>query len=367
MCPAAPPAFGATEEGLCAPRVARAELGRRERLGGGVRRTGGRGAPEPRSRAPWSAHRGGTAASNRFVDRARSVLPAERSGRPWRRAGAARSPARPRSGLSPQRSPRSLQHRPGDSSWPRLGSASAGDRAAPGLRARSHRDSPRRPRQPLHPGGDPQSAAPGPGRSGGRRLPCRGLPLLPERRRRGRAGPGPSHRRGPGLGLQSPRPGGSNGGERGRRGPAYGGPRLQRGVLGLVCAGRTECAAPLSCKRPPHLRAADLGESNPEARGCPRQPLAPAVPRTSLESVRLSFRRGWGGEGREGAEEQQGSRRKEPGSCSLPSLLPRAPPPPKEKSQLGREGRREGGRGDPGSRLQTRFCSGRLQLSDKRG
>lgn len=65
MCPAAPPAFGATEEGLCAPRVARAELGRRERLGGGVRRTGGRGAPEPRSRAPWSAHRGGTAASNR--------------------------------------------------------------------------------------------------------------------------------------------------------------------------------------------------------------------------------------------------------------------------------------------------------------
>lgn len=55
MLPAAPPAFGATLEGLCAPRVARAKPGRRERLGGGVRRTGGRGAPEPRSRAPWSA------------------------------------------------------------------------------------------------------------------------------------------------------------------------------------------------------------------------------------------------------------------------------------------------------------------------
>lgn len=38
-----------------APPAWRAKLGRRERLGGGVRRTGGRGALEPRSRAPWSA------------------------------------------------------------------------------------------------------------------------------------------------------------------------------------------------------------------------------------------------------------------------------------------------------------------------
>lgn len=38
-----------------APPAWLAKLGRRERLGGGVRRTGGRGALEPRSRAPWSA------------------------------------------------------------------------------------------------------------------------------------------------------------------------------------------------------------------------------------------------------------------------------------------------------------------------
>lgn len=46
--------LGRQERGS-APPAWHAKLGRRERLGGGVRRTGGRGALEPRSRAPWSA------------------------------------------------------------------------------------------------------------------------------------------------------------------------------------------------------------------------------------------------------------------------------------------------------------------------
>lgn len=113
--------------------------------------------------------------------------------------------------LPPQRFPRSLQHRPGDSSRPRLGSASAGDPAALGLRALAPALAPPpSPAAASAAASDPQSAAPEPGRPRGRRLPCRGLPFLPVLRR-GPPGPGPSHRRGPGLGLQLPRPGGSNG------------------------------------------------------------------------------------------------------------------------------------------------------------
>lgn len=62
-----------------------------------------------------------------------------------------------------------------------------------------------------------------------------------------------------------------------------------------------------------------------------------------------------GGEG-EGAEKQLESRWKEPGRGRLPSFSIRAPPRPKEKSELAREG---GSRSDPGSRLQRRFCSER--------
>ncbi|MEJ1284821.1 hypothetical protein NN561_015811 [Cricetulus griseus] len=206
---------GRTAEGLCAPRAARAKLGRRERLGGGVRRTGGRGAPEPRSRAPWSAAEELLPPSNRFVDCARSASPAERSvGETLAEGPRCPSPAR----RCPGRSLRVASPAPFSTA---LGTAPGlvwAQRALgtqrPQGSARSHPRSPRRPRQSLHRScGDPKSAAPGPGHSRGRKLPYRGLPFLPEPRR-GHSGPGPSHRRGPGLGLQSPRPGGSNGGAR---------------------------------------------------------------------------------------------------------------------------------------------------------
>ena len=47
---------GRIEEGLGAPACTCASPGRRERLRGGVQEEGaGRGAPQPRPRAPWSA------------------------------------------------------------------------------------------------------------------------------------------------------------------------------------------------------------------------------------------------------------------------------------------------------------------------
>lgn len=359
---------GRTAEGLCAPRAARAKLGRRERLGGGVRRTGGRGAPEPRSRAPWSAAEELLPPSNRFVDCARSASPAERSvGETLAEGPRCPSPAR----RCPGRSLRVASPAPFSTA---LGTAPGlvwAQRALgtqrPQGSARSHPRSPRRPRQSLHRScGDPKSAAPGPGHSRGRKLPYRGLPFLPEPRR-GHSGPGPSHRRGPGLGLQSPRPGGSNGGARqglgkGVKGVGTGGSPAPAGRAGPSVHGRKECAAPVSCKRPPHLRAGGgLGRDQPRSLGLPVATTGSGCARNIPRKCEAEFPSGVGrwGEGGEGAERQQGSHRKKLGSCRLPSLLPRAPPPPKKKSQLGREG----GRGDPGSRLQTRFCSERLQLA----
>lgn len=127
-----------------------------------------------------------------------------------------------------------------------------------------------------------------------------------------------------------------------------------------MCPGRKECAASLSCKCPPHLRAADLGETNPESPRLPAKTAgsvcAPSIPR----KCEAEFLSGWGeggGKGLRNNREAAGRSQAAAGSSpSCPGLHPHL----KRNPSLAR---REGDRGDPGSRLQTRFCSERQQLA----
>lgn len=77
-----------------------------------------------------------------------------------------------------------------------------------------------------------------------------------------------------------------------------------------------------------------MGETNPEACACCLRPLAPAVPGTSLESMRLSFRRGEGRKGLRNNREQEGT-----GKLRAPLLLAQDSTPTYRETPACRGGR----------------------------
>lgn len=185
--------------------MARAKPYRRERLGGGSEEDG----RERRARASVPGAlvgRGGTEASNRFVNRTRSASPTEWPGETLAEGPHCPEPcALPLWSLPPLRFPPPAPFHTAPGTAPGSGGARRAEGpSGPRGFARSHGDSQGHSIPAATHGAQLQGLS-APGAEG---LPCRGLPFLPERRL-GRAGPRPSHRRGPSLGLRSPRPGGA--------------------------------------------------------------------------------------------------------------------------------------------------------------
>lgn len=184
----------------------------------------------------------------------------------------------------------------------------------------------------------------------------------------GELGGGLAQPRVSGLGLPSAEAWPCNGGAQLRVGKRVEGTQAQKGPGSAGRAGPRlrsrrggRSAPPLLPSRPPppsQLRTADFQEPSTEARGWQLQSLTPAVPGTSLESVRLSFRRG------RGAEKTRGSLTNgtAPGSLSpsRPGVRPHLQRNPRPQT-------RQWGGGDPDRRSRTQLRPGRLQLARKKG